>query len=32
MKLPLKASVRYQAPVWACLAIILVLLLVPTGF
>ncbi len=32
MKLSLKASIRYQAPVWACLAIILILLLLPTGF
>lgn len=32
MKRPLKSSIRYQAPVWACLMIILALLFLPTGF
>lgn len=32
MKLPPIAFIRYQAPVWVCLLMILILLLLPTGF
>ncbi len=32
MKRHLKTDIRYQAPVWACLVIILILLFLPTSF
>lgn len=32
MKLFPSASIRYQAPIWACLTLIVILLILPTGF
>ena len=32
MKLFPSASIHYQAPIWACLTLIVVLLVLPTGF
>ena len=32
MKLFQSVSIRYQAPIWVCLALIVVLLILPTGF
>lgn len=32
MKIFPSASIRYQAPIWACLTLIVILLILPTGF